>query len=77
MNRLSKILEEIHEIKLDLAKHIMRSEMNEQRIETMEDVYSDLKDHLLKVSGAISAFKWVGGCLGFIYLLSQIYDRLV
>ena len=79
-----KILDNITDIKIiqaaqakDLENHMMRTDHNEYRINLIEGVYEDLKSHLLKVSGAISLAKWVGGCLGFVYLISQLYDRFM
>ncbi len=78
-NKIDKIREVLTEIRItqveqqkDLEKHIARSEANERRLDYIEMIYGELKEHLNKVEGGIIAAKWVGAAITVIWTVLKV-----
>lgn len=78
-NKLDKIVEKIDmirddiaEIKVDLAKHIYRTDIAEENIELLREELRPVEKHVEQMKGALNLVKILGVILGVILSIAAV-----
>lgn len=78
-NKLDKIVEKIDairddiaEIKVDLAKHIYRTDIAEENIELLREELRPVEKHVEQMRGALNLVKILGVILGVILSIAAV-----
>jgi hypothetical protein len=56
-----------------LREHIRRTQLNEDRIDHVEEKWERIDSHLNKMEGAVNVFKWGGAAIAALYTIVQLY----
>ncbi len=77
LGRLEHKLDELNVSQLKILAsidyHILRTDLSEERLEHMEEIWESLQAHLNRVEGVMLAGKWIIGLIGFIGTLIGIW----
>lgn len=78
-NKLDKIVEKIDmirddiaEIKVDLARHIYRTDIAEENIELLREELRPVEKHVEQMKGALNLVKILGVILGVILSIAAV-----
>lgn len=78
-NKLDKIVEKIDairddiaEIKVDLARHIYRTDIAEENIELLREELRPVEKHVEQMKGALNLVKILGVVLGVILSIAAV-----
>lgn len=77
LDRLEHRLDELNVSQLKILAsidyHIFRTDLSEERLEHMEEIWERLQAHLNRVEGMMIVGKWIIGLIGFIGTLIGIW----
>jgi len=71
-NKIDLIREDIAEIKVDLAKHIYRTDIAEENIEILRQELRPVEKHVEQMQGALNLLKILGIVLGLVLSVAAV-----
>lgn len=74
--KIDKIMEDIAEIKVDLATHIKRTDQNEENMAMLREEFKPVKSHVTFMNNTAKVIAIVAGALAFFQTMNWIQPIL-